>query len=119
MSGPSPRRSGNPAKRAMAGSSARPQQVPAGSLRDRSRALLARLARLPPLAIPAAVLVLMLVGLSAPLVVAVPALLLVTVFVSWLLYLSWPILPTRGRLLRILMVTLVVGSTVARITRWL
>ena len=119
MSGSSPRRSGNPAKRASAGSSASPQQVAAGSFRDRSRGLLVRLAQLPPVAIPAAVLLLMLVGLSAPLVVAVPALLLVTAFVSWLLYLSWPILPTRGRLLRILMVALVAASIVARVTGWL
>ncbi|HYO31901.1 MAG TPA: DUF6703 family protein [Nocardioidaceae bacterium] len=119
MSGPRQRRSGNPAKRASAGSSAHPHQVAPGSLRDRSRGLLVRLAQLPPVTIPAAVLVLMLVGLSAPLVLAVPALLLVTAFVSWLLYLSWPILPTKGRLLRILMVALVLGSTVARITGWL
>ena len=61
----------------------------------------------------------MLVGLLAPLVVAVPALVLVTAFVTWLLYLSWPILPIKGRLLRMLMVALVLGATVARVVGWL
>jgi hypothetical protein len=64
-------------------------------------------------------LVLMLVGLSAPLALALPALAIVAAFVGWLAYLSWPVLSSRGRLLRIVMVGLVVGAGVARAVGWL
>jgi hypothetical protein len=64
-------------------------------------------------------LVLMLVGLSAPLALALPALAIVAAFVGWLAYLSWPVLSSGGRLLRIVMVGLVVGAGVARAVGWL
>jgi hypothetical protein len=63
--------------------------------------------------------VLMLVGLSAPLVAALPALAIVTAFVGWLAYLSWPVLSSGGRLLRIVLICLVVGAGVSRVAGWL
>lgn len=112
------RRSGNPATRA----GATPPVAP-DTLRDavarRSRGPLVAMARLPPLVVPGVMLVLMLVGLAAPLAYALPALAVIGVFVGWLAYISWPVLDTRGRLTRGLMVTIVVGSVVGRITGWL
>ncbi len=69
--------------------------------------------------IPAAVLVLMLIGLGAPLPFALPAFGLIAAFVAWLAYLSWPVLDTRSRLMRVLMLGIVVGSAVARTQGWL
>ncbi|MBA2559988.1 MAG: hypothetical protein H0V07_08890 [Propionibacteriales bacterium] len=118
MSSRNPRRSGNPATRAAAGASPRPTAV-RGAVNERSRAILLRLSRLPPLVIPGLVLVLMLVGLTGPRAFAVPCLVVIAVFVGWLAYLSWPILTMRARLLRCLLVGIVVGSVVARIWGWL
>jgi hypothetical protein len=64
-------------------------------------------------------LVLMLVGLSAPLLAALPALAIVTAFVAWLAYLSWPVLSSGGRMLRIVLICLVVGAGVSRVAGWL
>jgi hypothetical protein len=64
-------------------------------------------------------LVLMLVGLTAPLPFALPALAIAAAFVAWLAYLSWPVLSSGGRLLRITMICLVVGAGVARASGWL
>ena len=77
------------------------------------------LSRLPPLAVPVAMLLLMLVGLSAPLILALPALLIAAAFIGWLAALSWPVLNSGGRLLRAVMLGLVVGAGVGRITGWL
>ena len=64
-------------------------------------------------------LVLMLVGLSAPLPFALPALAIAAAFVAWLAVLSWPVLSFGGRLLRIVMIGLVVGAAVGRVAGWL
>jgi hypothetical protein len=64
-------------------------------------------------------LVLMLVGLSTPLPVALPALAIAAAFVAWLAYLSWPVLSSGGRALRIVMIGLVVGAAVGRVAGWL
>lgn len=78
-----------------------------------------RLSQLPPLAVPATMLVLMLLGLMAPLVIAVPALLVVAAFVLWLAFLSWPVLDNRGRLMRGILIGAVVSALVGRVTGWL
>ncbi len=101
-----------------------PQRSGAGSspretISARSRGLLVRLSQLPALVIPVAVLVLMLVGLAAPLAVAVPALVVVAAFVLWLSYLSWPVLDAGGRSVRVVMVAAVAGALVGRLTGWL
>lgn len=120
MASSNQRRSGNPATRASA------TQPPSGSttrngstLHDRSRSILTRLAQLPRLVIPSAILALMLLGLSAPLPIALAALTVVTVFVGWLALLSWPVLDLKGRFVRGLMLGLVIGAGVARVNGWL
>lgn len=112
-----PKRSGNPARRARVAaeeSSATREQV-----NKRSRGLLTRLSRLPPLVIPVVVLVLMLVGLTAPLYLAVPALIVIVTFVIWLAYLSWPALDNRKRIVRGILLAAVVALALGRVTGWL
>jgi Family of unknown function (DUF6703) len=115
---PQQKRSGNPAVRASP-PSGQPTSVTRDRLSARSRGLLVRLSQLPPIVVPGAVLVLMLVGLMAPLYAAIPALLVVGLFVLWLAYLSWPLLDARGRLLRGVMVGAVIAAMAGRITGWL
>jgi hypothetical protein len=74
------------------------------------------MSRLPSYVVPGAMLVLMVVGLSAPLALAVPALVIAALFVGWLAYLSWRVLDAKGRLLRVVMVALVIGALVGRVT---
>ncbi len=114
-----PRRSGNPATRAGAARTPPPVTSRQAAFHDRSRGLLVRLSRLPRLVIPAVMLALMLIGLSAPVPVALVALGVAAAFVGWLALLSWPVLDLRGRLVRVLMVALVAGSAVARVNGWL
>ncbi len=64
-------------------------------------------------------LALMLVGMLSPLWLALPAFALVAAFVSWLAALSWPVLDTRGKLLRGLVLGLVLGAAVGRARGWL
>jgi hypothetical protein len=74
------------------------------------------MSRMPPLVVPTVMLVLMLVGVSAPLPFALPALTIAALFVLWLAYLSWSVIDTLGKLLRGLMLGLVVGAIVGRST---
>lgn len=78
-----------------------------------------RLAALPPLVIPGLILVLMVVGLAAPLPVALVALGIIALFVGWLAYISWPALDSRAKLMRGIMLGLVIGSGIARARGWL
>ncbi len=64
-------------------------------------------------------LALMLVGMFSPLWLALPALVLVTGFLSWLAVLSWPVLEAFGKLLRGLLVSLVAGAAIGRALGWL
>jgi hypothetical protein len=109
-----PRRSGNPATRAAAPWGPAPSGTPS-RFQAGSRAVLERLARLPRLTVPVVMLVLMLLGVSAPLAVALPALAAAGGFVLWLAILSWPVLNSQGRLVRGLMFGLIVGAALARI----
>lgn len=96
-----------------------PSSAPRSALSDRSRQVLLRLSQLPTIVIPAVVLVLMLVGLGAPLPFALPAFGVIALFVAWLAYLSWPVLDVRGRVTRCFMLLIVIGSAVARTQGWL
>ena len=78
--------------------------------------LLARLHALPRLTIPAAVLILALVGLLAPPAIGVPCLLIVALFLGWVAALAWPRLDSTGRLLRALTIGLLVGAAIGRAT---
>jgi len=63
-------------------------------------------------------LILMLVGLAAPLAFAIPALILIFGFVGWLAFLSWPVLDGRQRAIRALMLLTIVIALVGRIAGW-
>lgn len=110
-----PRRSGNPATRANAAQSAGANH-PSGGFYVVSRKILVRLSTLPAFVIPGAMVALLLIGLLAPLPFAIPAFLLVLVFVGWLAALSWPVLDTKGRLLRGIIFGLVFGAFIGRLT---
>lgn len=117
MAAPNPKRSGDPTKRT--GAAGQRASAARETVSARSRNLLVRLSRLPPLVIPAVMLVLMLAGLMAPFYLALPALLVVAVFVLWLAYLSWPVLDTRARALRGFMLGAVAVALLGRISGWL
>lgn len=74
-----------------------------------SRPLLVRLHALPRPVVPIATLVLVAVGALAPTPVALVALAIVFCFVAWIAYLSWPAVPTSGRVLRVVMLALIIG----------
>jgi Family of unknown function (DUF6703) len=119
VSSANPRRSGNRATGATTSSAAGPAANDLSPFRtavnERSRPVLAALARLPRIIVSAGVLLLMVVGLVAPLVIALPAFAVIAAFVGWLAYLSWPALDTRGRLVRALLVALVLAAAALQI----
>lgn len=94
--------------------------APSGSLRDRvedvSRPLLRRLTDLPPMVVPLGTVVLVAVGVLAPLPIGLVALALVLLFIGWIAYLSWPAVGAAGRLWRVIMMGLIVTVAVSRIT---
>ena len=83
-----------------------------------SRGPVVYLSRLPQFLIPALMVLLMVVGLAAPVVFAVLALLVVVAFISWLAFLSWPVLTTPQRAMRVVAISLVVLAAVGRIVGW-
>jgi chromate transport protein ChrA len=74
------------------------------------------LSRQPKLLMPAIMVIFVLAGLAAPVPVAVVCLVLLAIFVGWLGFLSWPVLDSRGRTMRALVLIVIVGVAVARIT---
>ncbi len=62
---------------------------------DASRPLLVRLSAMPRLVVPLGTLVLVALGLFAPLSIALPALALVFFFFAWIAFLSWPVVLDR------------------------
>lgn len=73
------------------------------------------MSRLPRLLVPGLVLLLTFAGLAAPARVGAPCLMLVAAFLGWLAALSWPVLDSRGRALRVLTIGLLLGAAVARL----
>jgi hypothetical protein len=80
-----------------------------------SMPLLTKLHSLPRALVPLGTLVLVAVAAFAPQPVATIALMVVLAFVGWIAHLSWPVVTTSGRLLRICMLVLLVGLGVARL----
>lgn len=111
-----PRRSGNPANRASPATNKSGLQQPSGAFYDASRRILVRLSTLPAFVIPGAMVALLLIGLLAPLPLAIPAFVLMLLFIGWLAALSWPVLDNRGRLTRGIVFGLILGALIARIT---
>lgn len=77
------------------------------------------LSRLPTYFVPALMVILLLVGLLAPLAVAVVALLLIIAFIGWLAFLSWPVLGGPQRGMRLLALGILVIALVGRLGGWL
>jgi hypothetical protein len=79
-----------------------------------SAPVLIRLHSLPRAVMPVIIIALMFVGLVKDNATGGVALLAVWAFVSWLLYLSWPLLEGRARLLRVLTVMLVLVAALSK-----
>jgi hypothetical protein len=80
-----------------------------------SAPLLLRLHRLPRAVVPLGTVTLVLVGVLTPPPVGLLALAVVVLFVSWIAYLSWPVVSGSARLLRVAMVGLVVVLALSRL----
>ncbi len=91
----------------------------AGSLRARveaaSRPVLQRLHAMPQMVVPLITIVLIAVGVLAPLPVGLVALALVLLLVGWIAYLSWPVAGVGGRVWRVLILALLVALAVVRV----
>jgi len=79
-----------------------------------SAPILIRLHSLPRAVMPALILLFMFVGLAKDNALGGIALLIVATFVGWLLYLSWPLLEGRTRILRTLAVLLVFSAAISK-----
>ena len=77
-------------------------------LEDASRPLLVRLTRLPKQAVPLLTVVLFAVAVLAPPPVALVALVVIGLFLTWLTFLAWPAVSAGGKLMRVGLVGLVV-----------
>ncbi|HET6985723.1 MAG TPA: DUF6703 family protein [Kribbella sp.] len=92
---------------------------PVSPLRQRitkaSYPYVAKLHSMPKLTLPGITLVLALAGVFAPLAVAIPALILLALLLSWLGFLSWPVVGTGARLLRIFSILVILLFAVSRV----
>jgi hypothetical protein len=106
----------NPAR---AAGSARPEVASTGwrlSLEKASVRPLLVLKSMPTWLVPVLLAAVMVAGLMIPSPWAGLLLLLPAAFLLWLLVLSWPLLSTSGRLLRVLVVGVLLGATWFRVT---
>lgn len=76
--------------------------------------VLAALSRLPRWLLGVTLAAVLLTGLFLQNIAGIAVLSVVTLFVGWLLYLSWPALPAQGRLLRLLVVALLLWLIISR-----
>ncbi len=92
---------------------------PVSPLRQRitkfSYPYIARLHSMPKLTLPGITLVLALAGVFGPVALAVPALIVLALMLSWLGFLSWPVVTTGARLIRIFSILVVLLFAVSRI----
>jgi hypothetical protein len=105
----------NPAKAAAAA----PERPPAtgwrATLERASVGPLMVVSSLPGWFIPVVLGVLLVAGLALPFAWAGLLLVVPALFLGWLLLLSWPVIGTGGRLMRLAAVLLLVGATVAKL----
>jgi hypothetical protein len=96
-----------------------PSSQPVSPLRQRitkiSYPYVAKLHGMPKLTLPGITLVLALVGVFAPIPVAVPALILLALLLSWLGFLSWPVVGTGARAMRVFSVLIILLFAISRI----
>ena len=81
----------------------------------RSAPVLLWLSSRPRFLLPAVVAVLLVGGLAAPAAIGLALLLVLTLLLAWLSYLSWPALDGRARALRAAMLTLIAVALVQRV----
>ncbi|MEU8226061.1 DUF6703 family protein [Kribbella sp. NPDC048915] len=93
--------------------------TPSSPLRQRitkiSYPYVAKLHAAPKLTLPGITLVLALVGVFAPVPVGVPALVLLALLLAWLAFLSWPVVTTGPRFLRIFSILVILLFAASRI----
>ena len=96
-----------------------PQAPPSTGLRAEvervSSPLLRWLTGLPRFVVPIATVLLLAVGVLAPVPVGVAALVVVLLWMAWLAYLSWPVVTTGARVLRLATVGLLAVAIVVRL----
>lgn len=99
--------------------SSTPSSQPVSPLRARitkaSYPIVARLHAMPKLTLPGITLVLALIGVFAPVGVGIPALILLALLLAWLGFLSWPVVSTGARGMRIFSVLVILLFAVSRI----
>ena len=99
--------------------SSTPSSQPVSPLRARitkaSYPIVARLHAMPKLTLPGITLVLALIGVFAPVGVGIPALLLLALLLAWLGFLSWPVVSTGARGMRIFSVLVILLFATSRI----
>ncbi len=98
--------------------SSRPAPPPAtgfrATLERRSAFPLGLLHHMPSWVVPVLLAVFLLAGLAIPSPWAAVFLVVVTLFLTWLVALSWPVVKPAGRVLRVLVVLALVGATVLK-----
>jgi hypothetical protein len=96
-----------------------PSSQPVSPLRQRitkiSYPYVAKLHGMPKLTLPGITLVLALVGVFAPVPFAVPAMILLALLLAWLGFLSWPVVSSGQRFLRIFSILIILLFAVSRI----
>ncbi len=99
--------------------SSTPSSQPVSPLRARitkaSYPIVAKLHAMPKLTLPGITLVLALIGVLAPLSVGVPSLILLAVLLAWLGFLSWPVVSSGARAMRVFSVLVILLFAVSRI----
>lgn len=78
---------------------------------DMSAPTLLRIHGLPKFLVPGLIAVLMLLGLFSPAPYSGIALTVVCIFIGWLMYLSWPLLDSKSRMIRLLVFLILVAAT--------
>lgn len=79
---------------------------------DLSAPALLHIHGLPKFLVPGLIAVLMLLGLLSPAPYSGVALTVVSAFIGWLMYLSWPLLDSKSRLIRLLVFLILLAATV-------
>ncbi|MFG1812346.1 DUF6703 family protein [Kribbella sp. NPDC049174] len=96
-----------------------PSSQPVSPLRKRitkfSYPYVAKLHGMPRLTLPGITLVLALAGVLAPVPVAVPALVVLALLLAWLGFLSWPVVGTGARFIRIFSILIILLFAVSRV----
>ena len=87
-----------------------------GKVERRSAPALVWLSARPKFLLPLLIVVLLIGGLAAPTPVGAPLLVLLLGLVAWLSYLSWPVLDSTPRLIRVALVGLLLAALAGKVT---